>query len=371
MKKINKVLNNKKLPVFNNIDYQIFILFGLIICFSIFSDFYFQNNYLTIIFIITTLVSAIITYKSIPILKKIKIRQIIRKEGPKKHYLKQGTPTMGGIFFIPPGIIISNIIYFNSENYNIIFTLSLLIISFMLIGLFDDFISLKKNFNTGLTTNQKLILQFLISLIFIIYSALNNFIPNNIQIADRLIYAGNLIYPLGIFVLLAESNSTNLTDGLDGLLSGCSTLIFTGLAITLLVENQNNTETLAPFCMVMAGCSMGFLLLNKYPAKLFMGDSGSLALGASLGGIALVSNHLWSLLIMGGVLVAESVSVIIQVFIFKISKQIKGKGYKLFLMTPIHHHFELQGNKETHIVFSFWLITLLLIIINLIFIIKI
>ena len=370
MKKHNELLNQKKLSVFNNINYQIIILFGLIVCVSIFSDFYFKNHHLTIIFLVTTLISLFITYVSIPLLKKINIRQIVRKEGPKKHYLKQGTPTMGGIFFIPIGIIISNIIYFNHENYRIIFTLSLLVLSFMLIGLFDDLISLKKNFNTGLTSKQKLIFQFLISIIFIIYSALNNFIPSNLEIADRVINVGNFIYPLGVFVLLAESNSTNLTDGLDGLLSGCSALIYTGLAITILIDNQTNAETLAPLCIVMAGSSMGFLLLNKYPAKLFMGDSGSLAIGASLGGIALVSNHLWSLLIMGGVLAAESISVIVQVAVFKISKKTKGKGYKLFLMTPIHHHFELQGNKETHIVVSFWLITLLLIIINLVFIIK-
>ncbi len=370
MKTSNKLLDKKKLSIFNNINHQIFILFGLILITSIFTDLYFKNNYLAITFIITTLISSLVTYISIPILKKIKIKQIIRKEGPKKHYYKQGTPTMGGVLFIPVGIIIGNFLYINSEDYKIILTLSFLIISFMLIGLFDDLISLKRKFNTGLTSNQKLILQFLISLIFIIYCTLNNLIPNNIQIADKVLNIGNFIYPLGIFVMLAESNSTNLTDGLDGLLSGCGALIFTGLAITILVENKTNTETLAPLCMVMAGCCMGFLFFNRYPAKLFMGDSGSLAIGASLGGIALISNDLWSLLIMGGVLAAESISVIIQVGIFKISKQLKGKGYKLFLMSPIHHHFELQGNKETNIVVSFWLITLLLIVINLIFIIK-
>ena len=370
LKKYNKLLNKQKILVFNNINYQIIILFGIITGISIFSDLYFQNNYLTITFIITTLLSSLITFISIPILKKIKIKQIIREEGPKKHYLKQGTPTMGGVFFIPIGIIISNILYFNNQDYKIILTLSLLIISFMLIGLIDDFISLKKKFNTGLTSNQKLVLQFFISLIFIIICASNDFISNNIQITNKIINIGNFIYPLGIFVLLAESNSTNLTDGLDGLLSGCSALIFTGLAITILIENQTYAEILAPLCIVMAGCSMGFLFLNKYPAKLFMGDSGSLAIGASLGGIALISNNLWSLLIMGGVLAAESISVIIQVSIFKISKQIKGKGHKLFLMTPIHHHFELQGNKETQIVSSFWFITLLLVIFNLIFITK-
>ena len=370
LKKYNKLLNKQKILVFNNINYQIIILFGIITGISIFSDLYFQNNYLTITFIITTLLSSLITFISIPVLKKIKIKQIIREEGPKKHYLKQGTPTMGGVFFIPIGIIISNILYFNNQDYKIILTLSLLIISFMLIGLIDDFISLKKKFNTGLTSNQKLVLQFFISLIFIIICASNNFISNNVQITNKIINIGNFIYPLGIFVLLAESNSTNLTDGLDGLLSGCSALIFTGLAITILIENQTYAEILAPVCIVMAGCSMGFLFLNKYPAKLFMGDSGSLAIGASLGGIALISNNLWSLFIMGGVLAAESISVIIQVSIFKISKQIKGKGHKLFLMTPIHHHFELQGNKETQIVSSFWFITLLLVIFNLIFITK-
>ena len=153
-------------------------------------------------------------------------------------------------------------------------------------------------------------------------------------------------------------------------LSGCSVLIFTGLAITILIENPSNDFTLAPLCIAMAGTCMGFLFLNKYPAKLFMGDSGSLAIGASLGGIALISNQLWSILIMGGILAAESISVIVQVTIFKISKKLKGKGHKLFLMTPIHHHFELQGYKETKIVGSLWLVTLVLVIINLTIFVK-
>ena len=277
---------------------------------------------------------------------------------------------MGGIFFIPVGIIISNLLYFNKEDYKIILTLSFLIIFFMFIGFIDDLLSLKKQFNTGLTSNEKLILQLFISVIFIIICYSNNFITNTIQIGNKILTLGNLIYPLGIFVLIAESNSTNLTDGLDGLLSGCSAIIFTGLAITLLVDNQSNNQALASLCIVMAGACIGFLFLNKFPAKLFMGESGSLAIGASLGGIALVSNNLWSLLIMGGVFAAESISVIIQVSIFKISKQLKGKGYKFFLMTPIHHHFELKGNNERFIVSSFWLITLLLVIINLTFLIK-
>ena len=359
LKKYNTLLDKLKISFIN---IQILILFLLITVVCLYFDFSYRNNNLTISFIITTLVSSFITFLSIPKLKKIKLKQIIREEGPKKHFIKKGTPTIGGLFFITIGILIGNILYFKTENYSVILSLSFLIISFMIIGLIDDLLSLKKQFNTGLTSNQKLILQFFISLIFIMICASNNLISHTIQIANKSIDIGNLIYPIGIFVLLAESNSTNLTDGLDGLLSGCSILIFTGLAITILIENPNNNETLAPLCIVMAGTCMGFLLLNKYPAKLFMGDSGSLAIGASLAGIALISNNLWSLLIMGGIFAAESISVIIQVSIFKISKLIQGKGYKLFLMTPIHHHFELQGNNESTIVSSFWIITLILII---------
>ena len=370
MKKSKNLLDKQKISFINNINKQIFILFGLITLVCLFFDFYFDNSNFTISFLVTTLISVFITVLCIPKLKQIKIKQIIREEGPKKHFLKQGTPTMGGVFFIPIGIIISNILYINKPNYDIILTLSFLIICFMFIGLIDDLLSLKKQFNTGLKANQKLILQIIISCIFMIICSVNNFIPFRLQIANQSIDIGNLIYPLGVFVLLAESNSTNLTDGLDGLLSGCSAIIFTGLAITLLVDNQSNNQALASLCIVMAGACIGFLFLNKFPAKLFMGDSGSLAIGASLGGIALVSNNLWSLLIMGGVFAAESISVIIQVSIFKISKQLKGKGYKFFLMTPIHHHFELKGNNERFIVSSFWLITLLLVIINLTFLIK-
>tara|TARA_B100000579_G_scaffold290563_1_gene241286 strand:- start:753 stop:1898 length:1146 start_codon:yes stop_codon:yes gene_type:complete len=370
LKKFTTLLDIKKISLFYSINWQVFIIFISISIVCLFFDFYLQNINLTVSFLFTTLLSSIITFISIPKLKKIKIKQIIREEGPKKHFLKKGTPTMGGIFFIPLGIIISNVLYINQNNYEIIVTLSFLIILFMFIGLIDDLLSLKKQFNTGLNSNQKLILQLFVSLIFIVICAKNNFIPNTIEIANNNIYIGNLIYPLGIFVLLAESNSTNLTDGLDGLLSGCSALIFTGLAIAILIKNPGDNFTLAPLCIVMAGACMGFLFLNKYPAKLFMGDSGSLAIGASLGGIGLLSNNLWSLLIMGGILAAESISVIIQVSVFKLFKLLKGKGHKFFLMTPIHHHFELKGNNETQIVTSFWFITLLLVIINLIFFIK-
>ena len=367
VKKFSYLVEKQNISSKKYTNYQTLILFLIVLTTCVVSDFYFKNSNLIIPFITSTLISSIITFLGIPKLKKFKINQIIRKEGPKRHLIKQGTPTMGGIFFIPIGIIISNILYITKDDYKNILILSFVIISFMFIGFIDDFLSLKKQLNTGLKSKQKIILQSFISVIFIIICSGNNLLSYNIQIAGTDMYIGNLIYPLGVFVLLAESNSTNLTDGLDGLLSGCSVLIFTGLSIIILLDNSNSNTTLAPLCIVMAGACMGFLFLNKYPAKLFMGDSGSLAIGASLGSIALISNNLWSLLIMGGVLAAESISVIIQVSVYKISKRIKGKGSKFFLMTPLHHHFELKGNNETLIVSCFWLITLLLVMTNLFF----
>jgi len=144
LEKSKKLLDNKKVSFYNSINNHILVLFGLISITCIFSDFYFKTSNLTIPFIITTLVSSIITFIGIPKLKKIKIKQIIREEGPKNHFLKQGTPTMGGIFFIPIGIIISNILYFNKDNYDIILTLSFVIIFFMFIGFIDDLLSLRK-----------------------------------------------------------------------------------------------------------------------------------------------------------------------------------------------------------------------------------
>ncbi len=367
MKKLKNLLDKNNILYFHSSNFHLLILFGIVLSSCTFIDLNYPNSNLVVTFILTAFLCSIITSLGIPKLNKIKIKQIIREEGPKAHLQKKGTPTMGGIFFIPTAVIIANIIYFNKENYNIILILSFLIIFFMFIGLIDDWLSLKKKLNTGLKSNEKLILQSSVSLIFLYICAINNYIPNNIQIANNFFNIKNLIYPLGLFVLLAESNSTNLTDGLDGLLSGCSVLIFAGLAVDIFIENPSNNQSLAELCIVMAGACMGFLILNKNPAKIFMGDSGSLAIGASLGGIALISNNLWSLLIIGGLLAIESISVIIQVSIFKISKLVRGKGYKFFLMTPIHHHFELKGYSESSIVASFWFTTLLLVLINLIF----
>ncbi len=359
-------INLKKLKLFsNNTNLYVYSLFSIVTLICIILDFYYKNTYLLIPFISSTFISLLITYLGIPKLKEIKIKQIIRKEGPRHHLTKEGTPTMGGIFMIPIGLIIGNVINIHKEGYIIVFTLSLLTIFFMCIGLIDDFLSLKRKTNTGLSPNAKIILQALISSLFIIISISNGWITEDILITNKIINLHYLIIPLSLFVLLAESNSTNLTDGLDGLLSGCSVLIFTGFAIHLVQDNQNLHTTIARLCIAMAGSCIGFLFLNKNPAKIFMGDSGSLAIGACLGGISLISNSLWTLLIMGGIFAAESISVICQVSIFKFTKKIKGEGYRIFLMTPIHHHFELKGLNEETVVLNFWLVTLCLVILSL------
>jgi phospho-N-acetylmuramoyl-pentapeptide-transferase len=170
-----------------------------------------------------------------------------------------------------------------------------------------------------------------------------------------------LIWPLGLFVFLAESNATNLTDGLDGLAAGCGSVVFTGLGLQLMLRGNQGDPALAAFCLAMAGCWLGFLAHNRHPAKLFMGDTGSLAMGAALSAVALLSNSLWPLLVMGGVFLAESISVIVQVWVFKATKGPDGVGKRVFRMAPLHHHFELGGMDEQQVVISFWTTSLLLV----------
>ncbi len=200
--------------------------------------------------------------------------------------------------------------------------------------------------------------------LFLIY--FNGLIKPDIALwNNNLLNLGIFIWPLALFILIAESNATNLTDGLDGLAGGCGAIIFTGMSIELVLRGGLDNYALASFCMSMAGSWLGFLLFNKSPAKIFMGDTGSLSMGASLAGVALVSNTLWTLFIMGIIFLAESLSVILQVGIFKITKQRRGKGYRLFRMAPLHHHLELKGNKEIEIVHSFWLISIIFVCLGL------
>ncbi len=346
----------------NNATISSFLL-GCIIftaCFA--SDQLIANSFLSIPLICSTLVSVFSTHWCIQKFNTLKIRQIIRQEGPQSHQKKAGTPTMGGLAVIPTSLIIGSLISVNEGVAEKLLAISCITLAFMAIGTLDDWIGFTSEKNLGLTAKKKILLQTISGISFLVFCSLNQWIPDTISLPwDNSFSLGFWIWPLSLFVFLAESNSTNLTDGLDGLASGCGALVFTGLAIQLMLRGNNGDPALAGFSIAMAGGWLGFLSKNHNPAKIFMGDTGSLPMGACLTAIALMSNSLWALLIMGGVFLAESLSVIIQVSIFKFTKQRNGKGFRVFKMAPLHHHFEIIGIKENRIVSGFWLTTLLLI----------
>ena len=342
------------------------LLMILIVGTSFASDAYISNNKLCIAVITSLVLSASLTACALPRLRALKLNQIIRKEGPKAHHLKAGTPTMGGFLIVLIGLIIGNLYTIDNAQYQKIAALSFLTLCFMCIGSLDDWQSLTLKRNTGLSPKGKIILQSISGVIFLLWTSSQEWINSKIYLFSELsIDIGIIIWPLALFVLLAESNSTNLTDGLDGLASGCGSLVFTGLAIQLILRGNEGDVGIAIFCMAMAGAWLGFLLHNRKPAKIFMGDTGSLAMGAALSGVSLLSNSLWPLLIMGGVFFLESISVIIQVWVYKITKKFFDEGKRIFLMAPIHHHYELAGNDEQAIVRSFWLVTLSLVVLGL------
>ncbi len=347
----------KSIPIFQrSIDSN--ILIGSVILLSLISDRYIPKSVLSVPLIISILISYLTTKWMIPLINKLNIKQIIRVEGPKDHNKKSGTPTMGGLLIVPIGVIVGSITTHNQEISPQVFAINFIILAFMFIGAIDDLNSLKNKTNTGLSPKLKILLQTIGAIIFILYANWNNLISSTISLPLNIsISLGIFIFPLALFVFLAESNSTNLTDGLDGLASGCGGLVFAGMAIHLVMRGDSGEPALAGYSIALAGSWLGFLLHNKKPAKIFMGDTGSLAMGAGLSGIGILSNSLWALLIMGGVFLAESVSVITQVWFFKLTKKLKGKGERIFLMAPLHHHFELAGYKEQSIVRSLWWIT--------------
>ena len=302
---------------------------------------------------------------AIPLLKKIKAGQRINIY-VENHQRKSGTPTMGGLIFIIPTIITTIILIATNK---IEFSVNLLIvmfvfISYSLIGFLDDYLSIKQNQNKGLTQTQKLILQFIVALIFyILYRKYTN--NSSILEITLLNIKWNLGWFYGIFILLllvGSSNAVNLTDGLDGLAGGLSAIAF--LAFGLISWGSywiEGYQDMGIFCFILVGSVMGFLVYNTNPAKVFMGDTGSLTLGATLATIAILTNHELSLAVIGGVFVIETLAVIIQITSVVLFKK------KVFLMTPIHHHFERLGWKESDIVKLFWIIGFLLCLLALIY----
>ena len=331
------------------------------------ADKWITNAQLSLPLLISAVCSTATAALGIPLLRRLKMGQFIREEGPKAHQSKAGTPTMGGLLVVPVGVVLGSLITRDAVASQQLFSLAALTLAFMLIGGIDDWSSLTKHTNAGLTARGKLLLQAMAAATFLAIAAWQGWISSSIALPFGLeLPLGLLIWPLGLFVVLAESNATNLTDGLDGLASGCGALVFTGLALQLMLRGDNGDPALAGFCMTMAGAWLGFLVHNRNPARAFMGDTGSLAMGAALSGVALLSNSLWPLLVMGGVFVAESLSVIIQVWVFKATKGPDGQGRRVFRMAPLHHHFELGGTDERSVVPAFWLATAGLVLLGLV-----
>ena len=297
----------------------------------------------------------------IPLLKKIHLGQKISVFVGEAHRKKEGTPTMGGLIFIVPTILSTlALIVTDKVSYTSNLGIVLLVfIGYACIGFLDDFLSVRKGDNEGLTVYQKLIMQVLIAIgFFYIYMRSGGqtaWVVGTLGIDIEL----GWLYGLAIlFVLVGASNAVNLTDGLDGLAGGLSAIAFIAFA---LISLSVGFEDIGLFSLILVGGLMGFLIYNTHPAKVFMVDTGSLSLGAVMGAIAILTHRELTLLVVASIFVIETLSVIVQTFWVQVFKR------KLFLMTPIHHHFEKLGWQETDIVKLFWVLGLVLAMAGIIF----
>ncbi|AIE59559.1 phospho-N-acetylmuramoyl-pentapeptide-transferase [Bacillus methanolicus] len=300
-------------------------------------------------FLITVILSPIF----IPFLRRLKFGQSIREEGPKSHQKKSGTPTMGGIMILL-SIVATTFIMTGKFSEPTIKTYLLLFVTlgFGLLGFLDDFIKVVMKRNLGLTSKQKLLGQIIISAVFYFVLKTNEFSTDlHIPLTDYSLDLGWLYAFFIIFWLVGFSNAVNLTDGLDGLVSGTAAIAFGAFAV--LAWNQSQFEV-AIFSVAVVGAVLGFLVFNAHPAKVFMGDTGSLALGGAIAAVAILTKLEILLIIIGGVFVIETLSVILQVISFKTT------GKRIFKMSPLHHHYELSGWSEWRVVVTFWTVGLLL-----------
>lgn len=306
---------------------------------------------IVISFFITLILGPII----IPMLKRLKVGQSIREEGPKSHLKKNGTPTMGGIIiFIALVITLVTSGMLNKDMYVLLFAT----FGFGLIGFVDDYIKVVKRRNLGLKAYQKLIGQIVLAIILAIYQCSTSVLGTKLIVpflSNQYIDLGILYIPFIVFVVVGTVNSVNLTDGLDGLASGVTLIVLSFFGIVALTWGMSSISI---FSTALAGACLGFLIHNAHPAKVFMGDTGSLGLGGAVSAIAILLNIPLIIPIVGGIYFIEALSVIIQVISFKIT------GKRVFLMAPLHHHFEQKGWKETKVVAVFWTITVILCLIG-------
>ncbi|KTT79777.1 MULTISPECIES: phospho-N-acetylmuramoyl-pentapeptide-transferase [Mammaliicoccus] len=299
--------------------------------------------------VIAFLLTLILVPVLIPTLKKLKFGQSIREEGPKSHMKKTGTPTMGGLTFLLATIVVTIIALFYVEQVGPLILLLFVTLGFGLIGFIDDYIIVVKKNNQGLTSKQKFLAQIAIAVVFYIVSVI---LPNyefetaiNIPFTDWSLPLSVFYIIFIVFWQVGFSNAVNLTDGLDGLSTGLSIIAFGFYATLSFILDK---PEIGLFCLVMLASLFGFLIYNKYPAKVFMGDTGSLALGGIFATISIMLNQEITLLLIGLVFVIETLSVMLQVTSFKLT------GKRIFKMSPLHHHFELVGWSEWKIVLVFW-----------------
>lgn len=312
-----------------------------------------QIYHLIIIAALGTAVSALLTAIEIPMLKKRQFRQFIREEGPQSHLSKEGTPTMGGIAIFAALAVtaLGYELYAGGITVDTAVMLAVTLL-FGLIGFFDDYIKVAKKHNLGLRAWQKLVLQILFAVGLAVYMAEFSGYGTDVWIPfiNRYIDFGWLYIPFVAFVVVAMANAVNLTDGLDGLSSGVTAIVSFFFAIAGM---QFGHDSASLFCCALCGACLGFLMFNKFPAKLFMGDTGSMALGGALASAAIIMKVEFLLVIAGLIYVAEALSVIIQVVYFKMTG-----GKRFFKMAPIHHHFEMCGMKEKNVVVMFYFVAL-------------
>jgi phospho-N-acetylmuramoyl-pentapeptide-transferase len=304
-----------------------------------------------VVFISAFILALIVGIIILPILKRFKLRQIIRDDGPPTHHKKAGTPTMGGLIFLIPIILLSIILSF---KYKTIILLAAIVLGFGAIGFIDDFIIVSKKRKDGLYWEQKMIGLLVVAFVFIVY-ALGRKILNTEMIIPFMGIDYTITLPVWLFILLntlvliSVTNAVNLTDGLDGLAASVTLIILVFFIVVTMVSSE--WDYIKIFASIAAGGCLGFLVFNIHPAKVFMGDTGSLALGGAVGAISILMKMPWILLIVGIIYVLEVLSDLIQVGYFKYKKK------RVFKMAPIHHHFELSGWKETKIVMVFCIIT--------------
>jgi len=301
------------------------------------------------------IISVLIAPIMIPFLTRLKVGQSIRDDGPQRHLSKAGTPTMGGIIIIT-AVMGATFILTGSSSET--WTAVLIMLAFGAVGFADDYIKVVLKRSLGLRAREKIIFQLVIGMLFGIMllfyfqrggEILIPYISGRVDL-------GIMYIPFLLIVLLATANTVNLTDGLDGLASGVT--FFVAIAFTLVCFMTSHYQ-LAIFCAALAGACIGFLIFNHYPARIFMGDTGSMAMGGAIAAVAALTGTELFLLLIGGVYVLEGLSVILQVLSFQTT------GKRIFLMSPLHHHFELKGWHETKVVRMFWLMSLIFVIIGL------